>query len=242
MKLLFPVLLLCALVSPGRAQDPSQLSDKTQSYSLQANSFIDALLKIATDFKLPLAVEWVKSSDTLKPVSLSMSEATASAILDALVSSHGGYSWRLENGIVHVFQRILMTDSRNPLNVRLGEFPKGPVTVARANLYLTYTVKELVWQTRAQGVGASLLGEGVEPQFQIYAHTSLREILNRIIAASKMKVWIATFPSNPSLTLKGFLEETPMYDPKYVHPEDQPFWIFLRWGDIPWKRLDTTEP
>jgi hypothetical protein len=94
-----------------------------------------------------------------------------------------------------------------------------------------------------QGVGASLLGEGVEPQFQIHAHdTSLREILNKIIAASKMKVWVATFPSDPSLTLKGFLQETPMYDPKYFHPEDQPFWIFLRWGDIPWKRLDTSEP
>jgi hypothetical protein len=57
-----------------------------------------------------------------------------------------------------------------------------------------------------------------------------------------MKVWIATFPNNLPLTVKGFWETTPMSDPKYVKPEDQPFWIFLRWGDAPWKRWKAGTP
>jgi hypothetical protein len=81
-----------------------------------------------------------------------------------------------------------------------------------------------------------------EPQFHISAqNASVRDILDKIIMASNMKIWIATFPKNSPLTIKGFWEVTPMY-PNFVRAEDQPFWIFLRWGDIPWKRLETPEP
>jgi hypothetical protein len=34
-----------------------------EEYSLQANSFIDALLKISLRFLVPMGVEWLKSAD-----------------------------------------------------------------------------------------------------------------------------------------------------------------------------------
>ena len=33
-----------------------------------------------------------------------------------------------------------------------------------------------------------------------------------------------------------------MFDSRYVLAHNQPVWIFLRWGDSPWKRLENPEP
>jgi len=240
MKFLVSILLFGGLVGPvAQAQAPASTNLKVSGYSLQAETFIDALLNIAARFELPLAVEWIKSADTLQPVRLSQPETTAAAILDAVVSSHQGYEWQLENGIVHVFPRTLVTDSRNPLNVRISGFPKGRITVAGADAFLFNSVTEIV--RASLGKVESLPGGGIEPEFtfDVGNDTPVREILNKIILASKSKIWVATFPSQRTLTLKGYYEVTPMIDPRYVHAEDQPFWIFLRWGDVPWKRLDT---
>ena len=243
MKALLAVLVGSILTAPVQAQDLTPASERVQAYSLQANSFIDALLKIATRFQLPLAVEWVKSADTLRPVRLNLREPSATAMLDAIVSAHGDYGWQFENGVVHVFQKAIVNDSRNPLNVVIERFPNDSWTVNFADTYLFHTVREVVSPTGQTGIVFSVLGSPGEPQFQFGAENApVREILNKIITASKMKIWIATFPNNSSLTVKGFWEGTPMYDPKYVALEDQPFWIFLRWGDIPWKRLETQEP
>lgn len=174
------------------------------------------------------------------PRGISQHETTAAAVLDAVVSSHQGYAWQLENGIVHVFPRTLSTDSRNPLNVRVSGFPKDPVTVAGADAFLFNATNEIVRSSLRKV--ESLPGGGIEPEFRIDAgnDATVRDVLNKIILASKTKVWIATFPSTQAVTVKGYFEVTPMIDPKYVHAEgSRPFWIFLRWGDPPWKRLDT---
>jgi len=232
------LLLACGLIGPTQAQVSSPANKRVADYSVQADTFIDALLKIAARFELPLAVEWIKSADTLQPVRLSQKETIAAAVLDAVVSSRQGYAWQLESGVVHVFPRTLLTDSRNPLNMRITGFPKHPVTVAGANAFLFNASTETM--RASQGKVESLPGGGVEPEFRIaVGDAPLREILNSVILASNTKVWIATFPSKLPLTLKGYFEVTPMMDPKYIHAEDQPVWIFLRWGDPPWKRLDT---
>jgi hypothetical protein len=65
MKVLVSVLFFHGLVGAAQAQVPTPGNKKVPSYSVQAGTFIDALLKISTRFELPLAVEWVKSADTL---------------------------------------------------------------------------------------------------------------------------------------------------------------------------------
>jgi hypothetical protein len=134
MKLLVSILLSSVLDGPAQAQVPAPMNKKVASYAVQADTFIDALLKIATRFEFPLAVEWVKTADTLQPVRPSQNETTAAAVLDAVVSSHPGYAWQVENGIVHVFPKSIVTDSRNPLNVRISGFPKGPLTVTNSTI------------------------------------------------------------------------------------------------------------
>jgi hypothetical protein len=62
-----------------------------EGYSLQANSFFDALLKISVRFLVPMGVEWVKSPDSLKPVQFARTHTTAADVIRAVVSMHAGY-------------------------------------------------------------------------------------------------------------------------------------------------------
>jgi hypothetical protein len=51
-------------------QIPNPATVEVQNYALEADSFIEALLKISAQFHLPMGVEWVKTADTLKPIQL----------------------------------------------------------------------------------------------------------------------------------------------------------------------------
>src|SRR4051812_34195595 len=119
MKLSFPATLLLFAVS-ATAQQSS--SSEVKNYSLEANSFVDALLKVSAQFQFPLGVEWVKTADTLRPVRFSRTNTTVKDIIQAVVSMHAGYEWRTEDGVVHVFQRDLVNDDRNPLNIVIKSF------------------------------------------------------------------------------------------------------------------------
>jgi hypothetical protein len=241
MKSMIPALVLVISAAPVPAQNDAATQVRT-SASLQANSLIDALLKTASRFQLPLAVEWVQSPETLRAVRFSENFTRATEAFAAVLSSYTDYAWRLENGVVHVFQKTMVNDPRNPLNFIVSQVPDRFWTVRDADHFVFQSIGEAVRSTGPKVLSADSPA-GSEPRFHLAASNApVREVLNQIISASKMKIWIATFPRDLPLTVKGFWETTPMYDPRGVKPEDQPFWIFLRWGDIPWKRLENSEP
>jgi len=74
MKLSFAAVLLLIAVSASAQQSFS--ADEVQTYSLEANNLIDALLKMSAQFQFSLGVEWVKSAETLKPVRVTRSHTT----------------------------------------------------------------------------------------------------------------------------------------------------------------------
>ena len=242
MKLSFPATLLLFAVS-ATAQQSS--SSEVKNYSLEANSFVDAMLKISAQFQFPLGVEWVKTADTLRPVRFSRTNTTVKDLIQAVVSMHAGYEWRTEGGVVHVFQRDLVNDDRNPLNIIIksfDEFDEQGETVGWAATSCFAKPRDVVRTPELSGFGlaASVLGYPGEPVFHFAAqNVPARKILDQIVTSSirtipvKMqRIWIATFPEKPVFS-RTFLEVIPMNDPKFVPDQDQPFWILRSWGEPP---------
>jgi hypothetical protein len=141
MKTLSLVLLVSTAAVQVSAQDLTPERKPISSYSLDASSFIDALIKVASQFELPLAVEWIKSPN---PIRLSRSNTNASEVLEAVVSVQGDYVWQLENGIVHVFQKTMIDDPRNPLNVRIDTLPDGRWTANDADNFMFQAIGQAV--------------------------------------------------------------------------------------------------
>ena len=244
MKLSFPVTLLLSVASASAQQSslqfPKSSIGEVQSYSLEATCFIDAVLKLSARFQFPLGVEWVKSADTLKPVRFSETYTTVADVIQSVVSRHAGYDWRTEDGVIHVFQRDLVKDSRNPLNITLDSWPCRREMIAReVEFHLDMGVRAVVApKIESGGWGASFGSNPAEPNFQFNCtDVSVRYVLNRIIKVSTQNIWIATFPKIMGLTRAGFLDEVPMFNLPYVPGQDQPFWMMLRWGDLPLENM-----
>jgi hypothetical protein len=241
-------LLLFAASAWGQqspVQTPHRSTDQVQNYSLEANSFVEVLLKIAAQFHLPLGVEWIKTADTLKPVQLSRNRATVADILDAVVSMQPGYEWRTEGGVIHVFQRDLVKDRRNPLNIMISSFDQAPETVGWANNNLDEMVSDVVRHPEVTGIAGSVIGYPGEPVFSFAAQNApARSILNKIVTAGLassvpglQQVWIATFPESSVLSRTGYFETAPVWDPDAVPVQEQSFWILLSWGHPPPEKM-----
>jgi hypothetical protein len=189
-------------------------------------------------------MEWVKTEDTLKPVRFSWSHATATEVIQSVVSMHAGHDWRTENGVIHVFRRDLVDDSRNLLNITIKEFDGRPETVAWTNYNLYQMVSHVVRHPELHGSIGSVLGDP-KPVFRFAAQNiTARSILNKIVTAGLLapaarmdRVWIVTFPETPVLSRTGVLEVIPMWNPKFVSDDTQPFWILLPWGDPPLENM-----
>jgi hypothetical protein len=242
-----PVIFLFGLNVALPAQVPNRLTEPIEEYSLKATSFVDALLKVADRFKLPAGIEWVKTADTLKPVQFSRSDTTAAAadIIQAVVSMYAGYDWRMEDCVVHVFQRDLVNDSRNPLNITIKSFDESPETGAWANNDLDQMVSHVVRHPELSGISGSVLGYPGEPVFNFAAQdVPARSILNKVVMAGlaapvpRMKrLWVSAFPEKPVFSRTGYLEVVPMLNPKFVPDDSQPYWVLLPWGDPPLENM-----
>ncbi len=209
------VVVACAWAQQPSVQTPKSSTVEAQDYSLEAKSFIDALLKISARFRLPLGVEWVRTEDTLRPVRFSWSHATATEEIQSVVSMQAGYGWRTEDGVVHVFKRDLVADKQNPLNITIESFDEQPETVAWANNDLYQMVSHVVRHPELHGSIGSVLGDP-KPVFRFAAqNVTARSILNKIVTAGLLapvarmdRVWIVTFPETPVLSRTGFLHRT----------------------------------
>ena len=243
MRAVVSILVFCGLSIPTWPQTTVRLRMPVEEYSLQANRFIGALLKISMRFMVPMGVEWVKSADTLKPVQFTRTHTTAADVIRVVVSMHPGYEWRMENGVVHVFQRDLARDSRNPLNITIS-FDEQPETVELANNDLFQMVSHAARTPELPGIAYSRFGSPGEPVFSFAAQSvPARSILNKVVTAglsaampSMKRVWVVTFPENPVYSRTGFLEVVPMLDPKFV--SSQPFWILLSYGEPPLEKME----
>ena len=246
MKLPASLLLIVgsALAQQSSSPGPSVPSDLIPDYSLQATSFIDALLKIASQFRLPLGVEWIKSAGTLKPDSFFLTHTTVKDIIDAVVSTYSGYEWRMEeDGIVNVFQRDLVKDGRNPLNVTIKSFDHTE-SVNTAGRTLHSMLAHIVRHPDFGGIATSGGDYVGAPVVRFTAeNVAVRTVLAKIITApppaSKLpmnRIWIATFPDEPMLSRTGYLEVAPTLNFNVV--SEQPFWNLFQWGDPPLKTME----
>ena len=238
MKVFVPAIVVLFATSASAQQSAVQVPNSPtvdlQNVSLEANTFIDALLKISTQFRFPLAVEWVKSADMLKPVRFSQTHTTVKDIIQSVVSMHAGYDWRTEDGVVHVFQRDLAKDSRNPLNIAVKEFGwNHKMIFSEANSLLAQLVGQVVNPFPiGRGVGGSFPSGVGEPTFDLNIRDGpARSILNRIVTVSKVNIWVATFPSVADPNPSGFLQ------PTGAQNNTGPFWTMLRWGDPPLEHM-----
>jgi hypothetical protein len=104
-RLLFAVLLIQpAWAQPADTADPLQtrLESAVETYSLEAEGGVQALMKFASDFHVPIGIEWIKTAKASPSPRRSWQRTTPLEILQDIVADQDGYKIHVRNDVLHV--------------------------------------------------------------------------------------------------------------------------------------------
>ena len=221
---------------PDRPGDlDSRLGASVRSYQLEAVDFVDALTRVASDFQLPMGIEWVNTPSARAKVKLSWKKATVQKILQAVADGQPGYKIVVHKGVVHIFAANLIPDRENPLKLSISTFEVRNVTVEFASQELHDIVKRTVSpagpQQRTGGVARSGASNIDDPKVSVrLSNTTVEDVLDALALASARKVWIVTFSDSPSLAASGYRRTLTLWNSFRIPDDEQPLWDLLHWG------------
>jgi hypothetical protein len=171
-----------------------------RAVSINRRNVLLALSHIADTYNVPVGFEVSPDDDLLRErnISVQLDSGTLKDVLDAIVSQHPLYAWRVEDDVVNVFPKA----NRDPalkslLETRLKTFRVPPRTSR-------YTFRESLTKTpKVKGVLASF---GVQPDNEVFvsrdfaalgrnfslttSNATVKAILNRVVRDSETKFWI----------------------------------------------------
>src|ERR1700676_174837 len=110
----------------------SQLSKKIDKYELDAGNFGEALVKVASDFQIPMGVEWEENSDGHARLKRSWKNSTALNILREIVSAQPTYKIDVRAGIVRIWSPTLVLENENPLKIVIPRYEVNKVPLEEA--------------------------------------------------------------------------------------------------------------
>lgn len=238
---IFAVMLFAGAKIPAQpniSELQAKLDARVTQYDLEANGLADALAGVSKQFQIPLGIEWVKDKDTLRSFNHTWNDETVREVLRSIVEAYPGYDIQVEDGVVHAFRQDLLNDSRNVLSLKVPDFfevrqePAGFTNVRLRNVMQNIVSPRDV-PPGAGEAGSYTSGNVTEKPLTITLHgLTVREALEKLVAVSERKIWIATFSDTSELTPTGFRRTETLCHPTPVpNTEQQPMWDFLSWEE-----------
>ena len=218
-----------------------QLETRVENYSLAADDFVQALLKIADEYKISMGIAWVKTPSALPKIKISRHEVTIRDVIQTVATAQPGYTFATTGGLVHVFAAGLVPGRENFLNVRVSDFEASNQKVEVVGGRLGDVVRASMSPPkpytpgRSGGTAGSLLTEVGDPDLTLHLRdVTVEDILDALTLNSGRGVWIVTFAPVGELTPTGFRRTVSPVSGQAVPDVEQPVWELLRWGRKPY--------
>jgi hypothetical protein len=217
----------------------AKLRTTVHDYHLSARNFVEALTHVATEFRIPMGIEWVIAPSTKARINLSFKDATVEQVLQAIVKDQPGVKVVVERDIVHVFAPGLIPDRENPLKLNINEFEVHDVPAELASRRLHEVVTRTLLPPKPQqgfegrgGTGGSGFSNSDDPKISVsLRNATLEDVLDALALASARKIWVVTFLGSHALTPSGYRRTGGLWTNRSAPDAEQPFWSLLHWGD-----------
>ncbi|MHB8502204.1 MAG: hypothetical protein ACYDHE_14830 [Candidatus Acidiferrales bacterium] len=222
----------------NRPQDiQTKLHSHITAYTLSADQFGKALIKIATKFDLPMGIEWVRSPETTRNIHLSWRNVTVQQVLQEIVEAQPGYKLEVSQGVVHVFAASMRSNPEDFLNEKIDKFEVHDQIVE----VVSHRLRDIVRHRRPSpqpqsqkpaGVGYSQGANIGDPVFSLaLTKVTVRDVLDQLALSSDRKVWVVTFmPGSPAAST-GYRRTATLWNNNPVPDSEQPVWDMFRWSD-----------
>jgi hypothetical protein len=225
-----------AFPSSDKGQDiQTKLASRIPDYTLIAEDFGHALLRLASQFNLPMGIEWIRSPGTLKKVNLHWKNANIREMLDTVIRSQPGYQIDTNNNVVHIFPVGVSSSEQDFLNLKLERFEVHNEVVEIASHKLREIVRAKVFppspSQRPVGEGYSQGTRMDDPELSFTLRDiSIRQVLDKFLLASDRKIWVVTFIGTPVGT-KAVPQTATLWNSSHIPDNEQPVWDMFRWND-----------
>lgn len=192
-------------------------------YSVKATNVLEAAAQVASDFNLPIGIEWGGDIRAKKEVSHEWQNTTVEQILRDIASFDVEYQLEFSNGVAHL-TKIGLTDSpRNPLNIRMPSFTTEDTYPREAAFKLSDQVGFVMFprqkENRSACGGSYAAGAGERRLSISMTDSSARGILDALLTRSELAMWVVVFPDQQPET--GYLKTESLWGNKtdIQHPD-----------------------
>jgi hypothetical protein len=237
------LLLLQASRTPARAPHPdaspdldTKLGTTVHDYRMSPVNFVEALTHLASDFEIPMGIEWVDTPAARSRLNFSWQHATVREAIRAIVKSQPGYQMEVKLGIVHIYPSKLIRDRQNILKIKIRDFEVHDEFADVASRKLHELVKLIVYRPKPQRGPGGIAGSGAAtldtPRISLrLQNATVEDVLDALVAASGRKIWIVTLPDDATLTATGYRRTRSLWSKFPIPDDEQPVWDLFHWGD-----------
>jgi hypothetical protein len=196
----------CQQIAPRR--DVQQiLSTKVPHYVVKGTNLLQAAAQIASDFDLPMGVEWQGDPTAEKEINSQWDNATVERIVLDLATFDVEYQVDVSNGVVHLQKRGLAASSRNPLNIKVPSFSVTSEYSRQAAFRLRNQVNLMIFPRQPDKVsacaGSRSAGADETKVTLSIKDATVRDILDSLLVRSHSAMWLVAFRKEQPDT--GFL-------------------------------------
>jgi hypothetical protein len=223
---------LPAPVPQGSALE-ARLNQDVSDYTLNADNFLQALTRIAAEFRIPMGIVLVGNPQAERGVKMSWHQVTVREGLRLLVQSYPGYDFDSRGDVLHVYATDIPADEHDFLSVTIPSFDANTGLMSD-DKRLRETVNRMVVPDGHAHFSKQFV-RGAEQYRKFKAeNATVREILDKLLLASDdYKIWLTVYPDEISTTRTGFRKVISPFDFKPILDEDQPVWAIFLWGYDP---------
>lgn len=188
------------------------LSSKVSHYAVNATNLLQAFAQIASDFNVPLGVEWQGDPTAPHEVAHEWNNVTVERVLYDTASFDVEYQIEVSDGVVHLYKPGNKSSLRNPLNIKVplfaveGEYSRIAMFDLKDKINLIMFPKP----ERTPNACAGSYGVSADETKVTLAMSdaSAREILDALLTKSRSMMWLVILDSQQSE--KGFFKTKPL--------------------------------
>jgi hypothetical protein len=182
----------------------AKLKQPVGSFASQSTSTIEQLVELAQRFSVPMGIEWVDEPNLHDALPVDLRGTTVQDALQQILQRHSGYGFACSDGVVHIFNRSVLDDSRNFLNIRFPEFGFKDESLSVGSWWLDVRISELLHPVGGFGGGhggISMYRDFDLPRISFAGkNLTVRQILSRMVTEEGNALWVVGL--NPDRLMK----------------------------------------
>jgi hypothetical protein len=204
------LILVSLLASAGIAiqaqSQGSRLDLKVEVFDSDQSSSLDQLIELGKRFHIPMGIEWSYKANEKVAAPIHLVDVAVSEIVKQILKQQPGYDFEERWGIVHIYDRSLLIDKANFLNLRLPEFRVTDENLFGVTFNLRVSIKQMLHPTPGYGGGHGY-GPGRADGFDVLKVSikgkdiSVREVLSQAVVKQDNALWLLIL--HPEETMAG---------------------------------------